>query len=218
MKRVLVYLFITIGCITAEAQNHRITLGALNTYFPDFSERRQVFTGISSNLSVIINRFSMGMNIRYSFPKTYYGRCRQYAYTDYTEKEVWVYSRGGLFSMTYDFSYCFFTDPSEKLSLSASGGIGMLSHNGYYNTEQFIRIYGGADNIHLFFFQAGYALQMIYKWGNIPLFFKLAGYAPIGKREYNTFRFSNYFSSELGIAFPLIKSPPISQIKKLEYQ
>jgi hypothetical protein len=217
MKRGITYLIITIVCFTAAAQNHRITLGSCNTYFPDFSERKQVFTGMSSNLSFIINRFSIDISVRVSLPKTYYGRARHYTFTDYTEKEVWVYSRGGMFSMSYDFSYRVFRTESEKLSLFTSAGIGFLSHNGYYKTEQFIRIYGGSDNIHLLFFQCNYAVQMIYQMGSIPVFLKLAGNVPLGKREYNAFRFSGYYTAELGIAFPLLKSEPSSQIKKLEY-
>lgn len=217
MKKYLLIIPVVLICSVGYSQSHRISINSSNIYFNDFSQRKVVFNGISSELSILIYRISFDIGVTYCFPKTYYGLAKYYAFTDYSDKEIWVYAKGGTFSMWYGGSFEFYKSRSDKISLSSNISILLFTHNGYYDEENFIRIYGGYDNININNFLFGYGLRCVYKLGYIPLFFKVTGNIPLGKQEYNNFKTSSYYQFDAGIALPVIKSPSPDKINKITY-
>lgn len=218
MKNILIILSLVLATNFAFSQGHRISVNSCSSYFSDFSERKVLFSGMSADLSFIVKRFSFDLGLRYCFRREYYGRAMHYALTGMNDdKSVWVYARGGLFSMGYAVTFDFIKPPSEKFMAGVCGGFGFAAHRGKYNNEQFVRIYGGSSDIQLSFFTLNAGFRLIYKPGMIPYSLKISQHFPPGKREYDSFRTSSYTQIELGVAFPFIKSPPSAQIHKLEY-
>lgn len=218
MKKFLIIALLALASLPAFSQGHRISINSCSNYFSDFSERTVLFSGMSTDLSFIIKRFSIDIGLRYCFPREYYGRARHYALTGMNDdKSVWVNARGGLFSLGYSTTFDIIKPPSEKLLAGVCGGFGFVNHRGKYNSEPFVRIYGGSDDIHIYFLSLNAGVRFYYKPGTIPFTLKITQHFPTGKREYNSFQTSSYTQIEAGVAFPFIKSPPPDKIHTLEY-
>jgi len=217
MRKSIIVIIFLFSTQILWSQAHQININSCNIYFNDFSNRKVYFPGISSDLSFLFSRFSMDISIRYCFPKTYYGIARSYVLTKKEDKEIFVYSKGGIFSIAYSFTYKFLKPKSERYYLGLYSGFNYLNHTGKFNSENFIRIYGGYDDISLSFISLHAGLRYMYRFGYIPIVLNASYNIPVGKREFNSFLTSSFLMLEAGIALPIIKCPPADKIYKLNY-
>lgn len=209
MKQIKLILISTFILFSGKcfSQKFNVTIGSSNILFENFNQRKIIFNGASFNYSYYFKRFGWTFDFNAYLPTLYYGKV----------SGTPVYVRGGGISVGAGLTYKVFVSESQKTVLQTDVIGTYFNHSGNYNTEPFIRIYGGYDYVSVNFFSVSAGLKLTHKFGNLPLSFSLRRYFKVTKSEYNDFEPSGYTELRLGITFPIVFGPPPSNITKIKY-
>jgi len=202
----------------AHTQNYRLSVTSSNAYFSDFNKHSVLFSGYSASYFMLNNRFGFGVTYCHYFPKTYYGQVGFYDFTaDKITKAIPVYAKGSANSFSFGISFDFLRLKSEKFKSAVLAGLSLFDHIGEIDNEPFLSVYGSSDNVSVSSgcFYAG--ALFIYKIGYVPVQLSIKRQFSIDKQKYSDFKIPGYFEINAGICFPIIKSPPPTKIKKVNY-
>jgi len=209
MKKInyILIFFLIIFSGKCFSQKFNFTVGSSNILFENFNKRKVIFNGFSFEYTYYFKRFGWTFNINYYLPSNYYGKIN----------DIPVYVKGGGVSFGPGITYKVFVSESQKTVLQTDINISYYNHSGNYNTEPFVRIYGGYDYISVNLISASAGLKLTRKIWNIPLSFSLKRHFKISQFEYDNFEPSGYTELKLGISFPVVFGPPPSSITKIIY-
>jgi hypothetical protein len=223
MKSRLLILILSVYSFTAFSQGYRFTLGSSNVYFENFSDRKIIFNGFNAEYTFLFNRLGLSLEVGYYFPKAYYGQVVAINYNTTPENYhiIPVYIKGSSLLWGMGLTFDIIHRKSQRFKLYAYGGLSNFAHYGKYDEDPFIRLYGqdniSADNVgEIVFGTSGpdIGLGCVFKVGNCPVHITIKRTVQI--TTYGL-EISGYFEGSIGIGFPILKSPPPTEIIKLTY-
>jgi len=174
-----------------------------------------MFTGFSGSYTFLIKRFGIAFNTNYYLPKTYYGKVTFLNLNVIEDQSIPVYAKGSAFTVGAGMDYDMARTKSGKFKITGSTGFTYFEHSATFDKEPFKRIYGYAYNISVNFFSFYAGLALLYKIGYVPVHLSLKKAFSIDKQEYNDFKVPGFYELNIGVTFPILKSPPPTEIKKI---
>lgn len=220
MKIKFLILILSVFSFTAFSQGYRLTLGSSNLYFKNFSNRKIIFNGLNAEYTFLFNRLGLSLECAYYLPKAYYGQIE--AGPRYSANQtIPVYIKGSSLLWGIGLTFDIIHAKSQKFKLYAYCGYSDFTHYGKYDPDPFVKLYGGKsterDDVGVFYWGVAgpdIGLGCIFKVGNWPVHISIK--RTIHKAT-QTYAISGFFEGSIGIGFPILKSPPPTEIKKLTY-
>lgn len=217
-SKFLLLLMLFFFSLFAYSQNYRFSITSSNAYFSDFNKHKVLFSGYSASYFILNNRFGFGVTYCHYFPKTYYGQVGFFDFIqDKISKTIPVYAKGAANSFAFGASVDFIRTKSEKTKLSILGGFLLFDHTGNIDNEPFLSTYGTSHEVSVSSGCVYMGLQVIHKLGYIPIQLSLKKIISIDKQKYSDIKIPGYFEINIGICFPIIKSPPPTEIIKINF-
>ncbi|MFH2142614.1 MAG: hypothetical protein ABIJ97_09345 [Bacteroidota bacterium] len=210
--KILIFVFICLF-LNSYSQKFKFSVGSSNIFFENFNERKILFSGFSADYTFLFGRLGWNFEADYYLPQTYYGKTN----------EIPVYAKGDGFSMGTALYIQIFKPESEKWNIYALSGFSFLTHKGKFNKEPFINnsldmVYNAPVNDIDIDVTTGFVgVGFTYKIGYIPYTICLNRRMKIINDEYDDFITSGYFEAKLCITFPILFTPPPTEIIKITY-